>query len=122
MSNRGCTLTGTTSDRASSSATPDLQPGEWVEVRSMDEISQTLDEKRKYKGIIFMPEMEDFCGKKYKIFKRVEIIKLESTMEIRKLMTPPVLLEGVYCNGEYHEGCDRACFHFWMDPWLKRIS
>jgi hypothetical protein len=93
-----------------------------VEVRSIDEIYQTLDEKRKYKGVIFMPEMESFCGKKFKVFKKVEIIKLESTMEIRKLTTPPVLLEGVYCNGENHDGCDRACFHFWMDPWLKRIT
>ncbi len=114
-------MTGTTSDKASPSATLNLLPGEWVEVRSIDEISQTLDENKKYKGVIFMPEMESFCGKKYKVFKKVEIIKLESTMEIRKLTTPPVLLEGVYCNGEYHEGCDRACFHFWMDPWLKRI-
>jgi hypothetical protein len=99
-----------------------LQPGEWVEVRSIDEISQSLDERRKYKGVIFMPEMESYCGKKFKVFKKVEIIKLESTMEIRKLKTPVVLLEGVYCNGKYHDGCDRTCFHFWMDPWLKRIT
>ncbi len=113
-------MTGTTPDKASPSATLNLQPGEWVEVRSIDEISQSLDENKKYKGVIFMPEMESFCGKRCKVFKKVEIIKLESTMEIRKLTTPPVLLEGVYCDGGYHGGCDRACFHFWMDPWLKR--
>ena len=99
-----------------------LQPGEWVEVRSIDEISKTLDEKRKYQGVIFMPEMESFCGKKFKVFKKVEVIKFETTGEVRKLKIPPVLLEGVYCNGEFHDGCDRACFHFWMDPWLKRIT
>jgi hypothetical protein len=98
-----------------------LQPGEWAEVRSIDEISLTLDEKRKYKGLFFMPEMEKFCGKKFKVFKIVKIIKLESTGEIRKLKTPSVFLEGAYCNGERHEGCDRSCFHFWKEAWLKRI-
>jgi hypothetical protein len=99
-----------------------VQAGEWVEVRSLDEISQTLNEKRKYKGLYFMPEMEKFCGKKCKVFKKVEVIKLEETGEIRKLKTPTVFLEGVYCNGERHEGCDRSCFHFWKEAWLKRIS
>jgi hypothetical protein len=99
-----------------------LQPGEWVQVRSCEEISATLDEKRKYKGLYFMPEMEKFCGGKFKVFKKVEIIKLESTGELRKLRSPSVFLEGVYCNGETHDGCDRACFHFWREIWLKRIS
>ena len=97
-----------------------LQPGEWVEVRSIDEISPTLNEDRKYKGLFFMPEMEDFCGKKFKVFKKVDRIKLEESGEIRKLKTPSIFLEGVYCKGERHEGCDRSCFHFWKEAWLKR--
>jgi hypothetical protein len=98
-----------------------LQPGELVQVRLMDEISVTLDREGKYKGLYFMPEMEKFCGKRFKVFKRAEIIKFESTREIRKLLSPTVFLEGVYCDGEHHEGCDRACFHFWREAWLKRI-
>jgi hypothetical protein len=99
-----------------------LQPGDWVQVRSIDEISATLDENKKYKGLFFMPEMETFCGKKFKVFKKVGIIKLESTGEVRKLKSPTVFLEGAYCNGERHEGCGRACFHFWKEAWLKRSS
>jgi hypothetical protein len=98
-----------------------LKPDEWVEVRSIDEISQTLDEKRKYKGLLFMPEMEKFCGKQFRVFKVVRVIKLESTGEVRKLKTPSIFLEGVYCDGERHEGCGRACFHFWKEAWLKKI-
>ena len=99
-----------------------LQPGEWVQVKSIEEISQTLDERKRYKGLYFMPEMENFCGKKLKVFKRVEIIKLESTGEVRKLKSPTVFLEGVYCDGKLHDWCDRACFHFWKEVWLKRMS
>ena len=71
-----------------------LQPGDWVQVKSLDEIYQTLDEKKKLKGLFFMPEMEKFCGKKFRVFKRAEIIKLEPSGEIRKLKTPSVFLEG----------------------------
>ncbi len=98
-----------------------LQQDEWVEVLAIDEISQTLDEKRKYKGLLFMPEMQKFCGKKFRVCKIVRTIKLESNGEIRKLKTPSIFLEGVYCDGERHEGCGRACFHFWKEAWLKRI-
>ena len=98
-----------------------LQPGEWVQVRSKDEISATLDENRKCKGLFFMVEMEKYYGKKLKVFKKVEIIKLESTGEVRKLRSPTVFLEGAYCDGERHQGCARACFHFWRESWLKRV-
>jgi len=97
-----------------------LQPGDWVQVKSVEEIFETLDDRQKYKGLYFMPEMEKFCGKNFKVFKKVEIIKLESTGEIRKLKTPSIFLEDVYCNGELHEGCDRSCFHFWKEAWLKK--
>ena len=100
-----------------------LQAGEWVYVKSFEEISATLDEYQKYRGLFFMPEMEKFCGKKFRIFKRAEIIKLEPTGEVRKLKSPSIFLEGVCCTGEgRNKGCDRYCFHFWKEAWLKRIS
>jgi hypothetical protein len=97
-----------------------LQQGEWVQVKSIEEITQTLDYEKKYKGLYFMPEMEKFCGKKFRVFKQVKIIKLEPTGEVRKLKSPTVFLEGVYCNGKTQNGCDRSCFHFWKEAWLKR--
>lgn len=99
-----------------------LQPGEWAQVKSLDEIYQTLDKAKKYKGLFFMAEMEKFCGKKFKVFKRVETIKLEEDGKIRKLKSPTVFLEGTYCDGKRHAGCDRACFHFWKEVWLKRTD
>jgi hypothetical protein len=75
-----------------------LQAGEWVEVRSMREISLTLDDWGRHKGLYFMPEMEQFFGKKFKIFKNVDTILLESTGELRKLRSPTLFLEGVYCD------------------------
>jgi hypothetical protein len=45
--------------------------------------------------LYFHARDEKFCGKKFKVFKRSEIIILESTMEIRKLKSPTIFLEGV---------------------------
>lgn len=100
----------------------DLQPGEFVQVRSLDEIRSTLDERERYQGLYFMPEMEDFCGKKYRVFKKVRSITLESNGEVRKLRSPTVFLEGVYCDGKRHNDCDRSCLLFWREAWLKRTE
>jgi hypothetical protein len=106
----------------SETGSADLKPGEWVEVLPIGEIALTLDSRGRHKGLYFMPEMEQFCGGKFKVFKKAQTIKLETTGELRKLRSPTLFLEGVYCNGEYQGGCDRACFHFWRAEWLKRIA
>lgn len=99
-----------------------LQPGEWVEVRSVKEIFATLDAQGKLRGLHFIPEMVKFCGKRFKVYKRLEKIILEATGELRKIRTPTVLLEGVFCDGKAHGGCDRSCFCFWREAWLKRVT
>ena len=100
----------------------DLQPGEFVQVRSLEEVLSTLDDNGKYKGLLFMPEMEDFCGKKCRVFKKVRSITLESDGEVRVLRSPTVFLEGVYCDGKRHHACDRSCLLFWREVWLKRVE
>ena len=97
-----------------------LQPGEWVKVRSVKEIFATLNAKGKLRGLRFIPEMVKFCGKRFKVYKRLDKIILEATGELRKIRTPTVLLEGVFCDGKAHSGCDRSCFCFWREAWLKR--
>jgi hypothetical protein len=99
-----------------------LEVGDWVEVRSLKEITATLNKDGKFKGLYFMPEMEEFCGKKFKIFKKAEKIKLETNGELRKLSKPSYFLEGVHCSGIFQGGCDRACFHYWRKEWLKKVE
>jgi hypothetical protein len=40
----------------------DLKAGEWVEVRSREEILATLDERSRLENLPFMPEMLHYCG------------------------------------------------------------
>jgi hypothetical protein len=51
-----------------------LWPGEWVRVRSFAEISATLDGEGRLDGLPFMPEMLRYCGKRHRVFRRVEKI------------------------------------------------
>lgn len=95
-----------------------LQPGELVEVKSELEILETLDEHGRQRGLLWMPTMAKFCGNRYKVQKRVAAIMLESTGELRKIRNT-VLLEGVMCEDLY--GCDRLCFHYWREAWLRRV-
>jgi hypothetical protein len=97
-----------------------LQPGERVEVKSVDEILATLDRRRRHQGLLWMTGMSKHCGKQYRVFKRVERITLESNGE-QRAMKNTVLLEGVVCDGREFGGCDRSCFHFWREAWLRRV-
>jgi len=66
--------------------------------------------------------MRKYCGKRFRVYKRLEKIILETTGELRTVRTPTVLLEEVFCDGEAHGGCDRSCFCFWREAWLKRVT
>jgi hypothetical protein len=99
----------------------DLQVGELVEVKSIQEIRKTLDKNGRFKGLYFMGEMRHFCGKQFKVHKKVNRILLESTEEIRKVKNT-VLLEGAMCDGHIQCGCDRSCFYYWREAWLRRAG
>jgi len=98
-----------------------LRPGEFVEVKSVDEILTTLGPDRKCKGLLWMTGMRKFCGRRYRVLKRVENILLETNGE-RRRMKNTVSLEGVMCDGAEFGSCDRACFHFWREAWLRRVA
>ena len=99
-----------------------LGPGDWIEVKSIREIFATLDTKGQHRGLPFTKEMMKFCGKRYKVHKRLDKIILEATGELRTMKNPTVLLEDVCCDGEFHGNCDRSCFCFWRDDWLRIVE
>lgn len=98
-----------------------LRPGELVEVRPVEEIMATLDADRRQRGLLWMTGMRKHCGRRYRVLKRVETIVLETNGELRT-MHNTVLLEGAMCDGSEFGGCDRSCFHFWREAWLRRVE
>jgi len=98
-----------------------LKPGELVEVKSEQEIRATLNLNRRYKGLYFMRGMRKFCGQRLRVYKRVEQILLESSGEFRKVKNT-VLLEGAICDGQERCRCDRSCFYYWRELWLRKVE
>jgi hypothetical protein len=100
----------------------DLRVGEFVEVRSEEEILRTLDSRGTLDLLPFMPEMLQFCGKRFRVFKRAE--KACDTIEWGRLrrMKDAVHLEGLRCNGQAHDGCQAGCLIYWKEAWLKRVA
>jgi hypothetical protein len=98
----------------------DLQVGDWVEIKSEQEVRRTLDATGKHRGLGFMPEMWSYCGHRGRVLRRVEKICLEEASRTVRAMKHTVILEGLFCRGN-GIGCDRACFYFWRECWLKRV-
>ena len=99
-----------------------LKAGEWVEVRSQEEILASLDENAHLENLPFMPEMLQYCGRKFQVFKRADkTCDYIQPWSIRR-MKDSVHLVGVRCDGTGHDGCQAGCLIFWKESWLKRVE
>jgi hypothetical protein len=99
-----------------------LQSGDWVQVRTKDEILKTLDVKGQLEALPFMPEMFEFCGQRFKVFKRAHKTCDDPNGIHGRRMPSAVHLEGLRCNGAAHGGCQHGCLIFWKDAWLKKVD
>lgn len=98
-----------------------LKAGEWVEVRSKEEILGTLDKKGQLDGQPFMPQMFKYCGRRLQVFKRAHKT-CDTVFPIRgRRLADSVHLE-TRCDGEAYGGCQAGCLIFWKEAWLKRVD
>ncbi len=105
------------------SASLGLQPGELVQIRSINEIMQTLDARNKNRGLWFDAEMMDYCGKQFRVLRKVEKIISDRTGKMIKLPNDCLILEGVVCCARYKlQFCPRSIYPFWREIWLKRVE
>jgi len=99
-----------------------LIAGDWVRVRTLEEIEATLDHSRRLKGCSFAPEMAQYCGTTQQVLKPVA--RFVDERDLRIVRTKGiVILEGLTCQGMGSFGqCDRNCFFFWRIEWLEKVS
>ncbi len=117
-------LRGSTS-KSTRTPTLDLQPGEWVRVKSKEEIEPTLNDQGKNRGLWFDREMLQFCGQVFQVRNRVDRLVDERTGEMIELTSDCVALEGATCSGENSVGrwlCPRAIYPYWREGWLERVD
>jgi len=99
-----------------------LQPGELIQIKSYDEILETLDTKGKNRGLSFDVEMVKYCGGIHRVLCRVQRIIELKTGRMSTLSTDCLILEGVTTRGDYHRFYPQNEYPFWREIWLKRIE
>jgi len=99
-----------------------LRPGTLVRVKSRKQIAATLDPKGENCGLAFPVEMVRFCGKTFRVLRRLEKIIDEPTRNLIHF-DDTVVLENVTCDGCHilRGGCPRENYHYWREIWLERL-
>ena len=100
-----------------------LQPGEWVRVKTKEEIRKTLDAQGMSRGLRFTLDMLPYCGGSYRVLSRLEKMIYEPTRRLIDVKDT-VILENSVCRGCHiiKGGCPRENYNFWREIWLSRIS
>jgi hypothetical protein len=99
-----------------------LKVGDWVEVRSKEEILQTLDRRGCVDGTPFMPEMFGFCGERFQVYKRAHKTCDYSGPVARGRRLDRTVHLPTRCDGEAHGGCQAGCLLYWKQEWLKPVD
>jgi hypothetical protein len=102
------------------SAGKELHEGQTVWVRPLQEILGTLDADGTLDGLPFMPEMARYCEQSF----QVSCLPIRTCVEgygFRGL-NDTVFLEGLRCDGGFHDACQRECLLFWRKAWLSDVA
>jgi hypothetical protein len=99
-----------------------LQPGELVEIKSLEEIEQTLDKRSRNRGMRFSLAMVTYTGQRARVLARVDKIIDEGTGEMVRMKSPSVILDEIVCTLENYQFCPRAIYPYWREIWLRRVG
>lgn len=99
---------------------PVLSRGQLVQVHELDYVLATLDSDGKLEGLPFMPEMAALCGQPFRVTRQVERTCVAGAG--MRQMRNTVFLDSARCDGQAHDGCQRACQMFWKTAWLFPIQ
>lgn len=102
-----------------------LQPGELVRVKSHKEILATVNMENRNRGLSRDCEMVPYCGKVYRVLKRISRLIDERTGRLVETKNPCIVLDTVVCQGRYSPCrllCPRAIYPYWREIWLERVS
>ena len=69
--------------------------------------------------------MVPYCGQTFRVRTRVERFIDEKTGKMRRLKTPAVILDNVFCRSRYSYHrmyCPRSIFAWWREIWLERVA
>ena len=106
-------------------ATLNLQPGEWVRVKSHEEILQTVTATNLNRGMYWDAELVPYCGGVYRVLRQVTKLIDEKTGQMLSMKTPCIVLDSVVCQARYSACrmlCPKGMYPYWREIWLDRVS
>jgi len=100
-----------------------LRVGDWIRVKSRDEILATLDSDGRVDGLPFMPEMLAWAGRTVPVsavtHRTCDTVKTSGSSGTTRKLERSVHLGDVRCDGSAHGGCQARCLIFWKEDWLE---
>src|SRR5262249_40178709 len=106
-------------------ARSNLQPGEWVKVKSHEEILKTVDSSSRNRGMFWDAELVPYCGGTYQVLRRVGKIIDEKTGQMVDMKNPCLVLDSVVCQARYSPCrmlCPKSMYPYWREIWLERVE
>jgi hypothetical protein len=100
-----------------------LQPGEWVVVKSPQAIAATITPDGFNRGMRYDPEMLKYSNERYRVQARISKLINEKNGKMVEMKTPCIQLENVFCRAEFTPtrlGCPRASSTYWREIWLQK--
>lgn len=98
-----------------------MRVGDWVEVKSKEEILATLNSEGRLEGLPFMPQMFKYCGQRFQVFKSAH-----KTCDVINGPAGSRFPDGIHlnlrCDGKAYGNCDAACIIFWKEVWLRPVA
>ena len=85
-----------------------LRRGDFVE-EDADEIVQTLNAEGSSDHLPFMPEILEFCGRRFRVSRRAWTLCFSGPGSSREFRNDNVVtLDDVRCSGAAHDGCQKG--------------
>ena len=101
----------------------DLKPGDVVRISRSRRSSRPSTHKPKPRDGLRCRD-GSLCGKLFRVKTRVEKFVDERNGYIRRMKTPAVILDGVFCQSRYSENrlfCPREIYAWWREVWLEKF-
>jgi hypothetical protein len=99
-------------------------PGNFVKVKSLEDIIKTLDKNSAFEKLPFMPEMLKYCGQTFQIQAKITKTCYEDNGLCfgEFAQNNVVSLKKIRCDGKSHSDCKRDCTIFWKTDWLEHVE
>ena len=96
--------------------------GTWVEVRTKEAILRTLDKNGRLDGLPFMPQMFQYCGRRFRVYKSAYKTCDTVSGDYAGRSLPDGVHLNVRCDGQAYGGCQAGCLIFRKEAWLKPVD